>query len=149
MVKNSPANAGDVRDAGSIPASGRSPGGGNDNPCQYSCLENPMDRGVWWATAHGVTKSWACLSAHTELKIKVILAQLKRPLVKWPLDFSQLLLLSQYCSACYVPNTSFHFFILHDFVYASIFCLGHPSLHHNCGKLTLIFLTQFKLYLYC
>ena len=108
-----------------------------------------MDRGVWWATAHGVTKSWACLSAHTELKIKVILAQLKRPLVKWPLDFSQLLLLSQYCSACYVPNTSFHFFILHDFVYASIFCLGHPSLHHNCGKLTLIFLTQFKLYLSC
>ena len=44
MVKNLPANAGDVRDVGLIPGSGRSPGGGNDNPLQYSCLENPMDR---------------------------------------------------------------------------------------------------------
>ena len=69
--------------------------------------------------------------------------------MKWPLDFSQLLLLNQYCSACYVPNTSFYFFTLHDFVYAFIFWLGHPSLHHNCGKLTLIFLTQSKLYPSC
>ena len=53
MVKNPPANAGDVREAGSIPGSGRSPGGGNSNPFQYSCLENPMDRGAWWATVHG------------------------------------------------------------------------------------------------
>ena len=50
VVKNLPANAGDVRDSGSIPGSGRSPGGGHDNPLQYSCLENPMDRGAWWAT---------------------------------------------------------------------------------------------------
>ena len=48
-VKNLPANAGDVRDMGSIPGSGKSPGGGNGNPCQHSCLENPMDRGAWWA----------------------------------------------------------------------------------------------------
>ena len=54
MVKNLPANAGD---AGSIPGSGRSPGGGNDNPLQYYCLENLLDRGVWWVTVHGVTKS--------------------------------------------------------------------------------------------
>ena len=47
----------DVRDAGSIPGSGRSPGEGHGNPLQYSCLENPMDRGACWATAHGVTKS--------------------------------------------------------------------------------------------
>ena len=47
MVKNPPANAGDVRDAGLIPGSGRSPGEGNGNPLQYSCLENPMDRGAW------------------------------------------------------------------------------------------------------
>ena len=47
MVKNSPANAGDVRDAGLIPELGRSPGGGNGNPLQYSCLENPIDRGAW------------------------------------------------------------------------------------------------------
>ena len=47
---------------GSIPGLGRSPGGGHGNPLQYSCLENPMDRGAWWATVHGVTKSWAQLS---------------------------------------------------------------------------------------
>ena len=56
-VKNLPANAGDIRDAGSILGSGRSPGGGHGSPLQYSCLENPMDRGAWWATVHGVTKS--------------------------------------------------------------------------------------------
>ena len=53
MVKNPPANAGD---AGSILGSGRSLGAQNVNPLQYSCLENPMDRGVWWATIHGVPK---------------------------------------------------------------------------------------------
>ena len=52
-VKNPPANAGDV---GSIPGSGRSPGEGNGNPLQYSCLGNPMDRGAWRATVHGVAK---------------------------------------------------------------------------------------------
>ena len=52
-VKNSPANAGD---ASAIPGSGRSPGGGNDNPLQSSCLENPTARGAWWATVHGVSK---------------------------------------------------------------------------------------------
>ena len=57
-VKNLPANAGDIRDVGSVPGSGRSPGGGHGNPLQYySCLENTMDRGAWWATVHGVTKS--------------------------------------------------------------------------------------------
>ena len=59
MVKNLPANAGDV---GSIPGSGRSPGGGNDNPLQYSSLGNRMDRGAWLATVHGVTKNWTRLS---------------------------------------------------------------------------------------
>ena len=55
MVKNLPVSA---RDVGSIPGSGRSPGGGNGNPCWYTCLGNPMDRGGWWATVHGVAKSW-------------------------------------------------------------------------------------------
>ena len=59
VVKDMPANAGDVRDAGSIPGSGRSPGEGRDNPLQNSCLENPMDRGAWLTTVHGVAKSWA------------------------------------------------------------------------------------------
>ena len=56
-VKNPPANPGDVRDMGLIPGSERSPGGGHDNPLQYPCMENPMDRGAWWATAHGVAES--------------------------------------------------------------------------------------------
>ena len=56
MAKNPPANAGDRRDTGSIPGSGRSPGGGNGHPLQYSRLENPMDRGAWWATVHGGCK---------------------------------------------------------------------------------------------
>ena len=55
VVKNPPANAGD---AGSIPGLGKSPGEGNGNPFQYSCLKNPMDRAAWWATVHGVIKSW-------------------------------------------------------------------------------------------
>ena len=57
VVKNMPANAGDIRDEGSIPGLERSSGGGHENPLQYSCLENRMDRGVWWATVHRVTKS--------------------------------------------------------------------------------------------
>ena len=61
MVKHLPANAGDVRDAGLIPGSGRSPGEGHGNPLQYSCLEDPMDRGAWQAIVHGVTKSWTQL----------------------------------------------------------------------------------------
>ena len=50
-------------DVGSIPGSGRSPGGGNSNPLQYPCLENPRDRGTWWATVHMVTKHQTCLSS--------------------------------------------------------------------------------------
>ena len=57
VVKNPSANAGDIRDVGSIPGLGRSPGGGHGNPLQYSCLENPMDSGAWWATVHGVTET--------------------------------------------------------------------------------------------
>ena len=58
MVKSLPANAGDARDVGLIPGLGRSPGGGNGNPLQYSCLKNSMDRGAWQAIVYGVTKSW-------------------------------------------------------------------------------------------
>ena len=57
MVKNPPTNAGNVRDTGLIPESGRSSGGGHGNPLQYSCLENPMDRGAWRATVYGVAKT--------------------------------------------------------------------------------------------
>ena len=57
-VKNLPANAGDTGDSGSIPGLGRSPGGGNGNPLQYSCLGNPTDRGAWWAIVHVVMKRY-------------------------------------------------------------------------------------------
>ena len=56
LVKNLPANAGDARDPGSIPGLERSPGEGNGNPVQYSCLGSPMDRGAWWVAVHGVAK---------------------------------------------------------------------------------------------
>ena len=59
MIKNSSAKAGDM---GSIPGMGRSPGGGDGNPLQYSYLENPTDRGAWWATVHGIVKEWIQLS---------------------------------------------------------------------------------------
>ena len=59
-LRNPPANAGDIRDAGSIPGLGGSLGGGHGNPLQYSCLENPMDKGAWWAV-HRVAKSWTWL----------------------------------------------------------------------------------------
>ena len=58
-------NAGNARNVGLISGSGRSPGRGHGNPVQSSCLENPMDRGAWWATVHGVAKSQTCLSTHT------------------------------------------------------------------------------------
>ena len=55
--KHLPAHAGDVRDEGSVPGSGRSPGEGHSNPLQYSCLENPMEIGAWWATVHKAIES--------------------------------------------------------------------------------------------
>ena len=82
VVKNLPANAGDPRDRGSVPGSGRSPGGWHDNPLQYSCLENPMGRGAWWAMVHGVTKSWIQLkqlSVHTQIG-QMLLSNSKAPL---------------------------------------------------------------------
>ena len=71
VVKNPPANTGDIRDMGSIPGLKRSPGGGQGSPLQYSCLENPMDRGVWWATIYEVAKSWTQLKRlmHTRVRL--------------------------------------------------------------------------------
>ena len=64
MVENLPAKAGDTGDTGLIPGSGSSPGEGNGNPLQYSCLENSIDRGAWQATVHAVAKSQTQLSTH-------------------------------------------------------------------------------------
>ena len=79
MVKNPPANAGDT---GFIPESGRSIEGGNGNPLQYSCLENSMDRGAWWATVQGIAKSWTRLSDETTTMsssmVTILLSQLNK-----------------------------------------------------------------------
>ena len=61
VVKNLPANAGDASDTGSIPGSGRSPGGGHGNPLEYSCLENSKERGAWWATVRRAAQRWTRL----------------------------------------------------------------------------------------
>ena len=74
-VKASACNAGDL---GSIPGLGRSPGEGNGNPLQYSCLENPMDGGAWWATVHGVAKSWTRLSESLVVVVVVVVVLLLR-----------------------------------------------------------------------
>ena len=81
VVKNPPANAEDVRDAGSISGSERLPGGGHGNPLQYFCLENPMDRGAWQATVHRISKSQTQLKQHSLLHthIPVWLVPLSAP----------------------------------------------------------------------
>ena len=73
MVNNPPANEGNV---GLIPGSARLPGEGNGNPLQYFCLGNPIDRGAWWATVHGVAKSWTRLGTHTQ-KVKLGLSEIE------------------------------------------------------------------------
>ena len=80
MVKNPPANA---VDAGSIPGSERSLGGGNGNPLQYSCLDNPMGRGAWWATVHGLAKGRTRLSEHTH-PLSSVLWPLKKSILSLP-----------------------------------------------------------------
>ena len=69
VVESPPANAIETGDTGSIPESGRSPGEGNGNPLQYSCLENSLDRAAWQAAVHGVAKSWTQLSTHTHILV--------------------------------------------------------------------------------
>ena len=74
VVKNLPANAGDIRDAGLISGLGRSPGGGHGNPLQYSCLESPMDREAWWATVHQYSKSSTWLK---QLSMHIIISDVE------------------------------------------------------------------------
>ena len=95
VVKNPPANAGNIRDPGLIPGSGRSPGGGHSNPLRYSCLENPTNRRAWRATVHRVTKSWTHWSIWARPHIYYLISKnvivpvvpackLESTLVAWP-----------------------------------------------------------------
>ena len=81
LVKNLPASAGDIRDMGLIPGLGRSPGGGQGNLLHYSCLENSMDRGAWWAIVHGVAESQTQLSPHATCLLTTVIFQLAAVLV--------------------------------------------------------------------
>ena len=91
VAKNLPANAGDIRDEGSVPQLGRSPGEGNGNPLQYSCLENPMNRGAWRATVHRVAKSRTPLKRPSMQACRVCIYQSQFPNVSLP----QLILLTE------------------------------------------------------
>ena len=102
LVKNPPANAGNARDMGSIPGSGGSPGGGNGNPLQYSCLENSVDTRAWQATVHVVAKSW---TQHTHTNYINIF-----PLSSLSLPFSLL---------------SFNFSISHFIAFKKTFTMTH------------------------
>ena len=109
-VKNPPVNAGHIRDAGSVPGWGRSPGGGHGHPLQYSCLENSMDRGAWQATVHRVTKSWTWLKQlHTHThnshsnKCRVLNKVLAHSLCLWACFCFEI---SSFVSFLYIPHIS-------------------------------------------
>ena len=124
VVENPPANAGDVRDTGSILGSGRSPGGGYGNPVQCSCLENPMDRGAWRATVHGVAKSRTQLSDWTELKgHKRRLAQIRR-YFSW-IERQTHRDVPFFLKVIYEPKTLFQFGNwIHEFIFAHAHASG-------------------------
>ena len=123
------ASAYNAGDPGSIPGSGRSPGEGNDNPFQYSCLENPMDRGAWWATVHGVAKSRTRLSDFTSLHFNKHLHSLScKVLLKYLVPYKKLCYLSfpQYCvKVLYIFRIKVFTWIP---LFLSIICLSMPCL---------------------
>ena len=103
VVKNLPANAGD---SGSVPGSERAPGGGNCSPLQYSCLENLMDRGGWWATVHAVAKSWRQLSTHADCTLHLDFTNFPTKLVSLFQEWIQSITL---CFSCPVFLITFCF----------------------------------------
>ena len=115
--KASACNAGDL---GSIPGLGRSPGEGIGNPLQYSCLENPMDRGAWWATVHGVAKSRTRLSNFTHITHTTSPTESKR------LFYTSVSLLLSCIQGCHYHLSKFH-------IYALVYCIGdfHSGLLHS------------------
>ena len=116
MVKNLPINAGDIRDSDLIPALGKSPGEGHDNPLQYSYLENPMDRGVWQAVVPGVTKSWTRLKwlstqAHIGLLLLKVFHSHPHPCLQHHLALKATFLVLNF------PNFSFWFCVVSTFLF--------------------------------
>ena len=107
MAKNLPATAGDTGDLGSIPESERSPGGGNDNPFQYPCLENHMDRGAWWAIVYKVPEAWTPLSIETPsvepTRLKCCCDDRMKPLKDFPNDLAGKE--PRRCSCCLVAQS--------------------------------------------
>ena len=109
VVKNLPANAGDARDTGLIPGSGRSPGGGNGNPLQYSCLENPMDWGAWWTTVHGIAEFGMTVNTHTQCLVITNMSKEKRASVVQGLPFNRCIEFLSVFTLSPLGNWSFSF----------------------------------------
>ena len=151
VVKNSPANSGYIRDAGLIPGSEKSPGEGNGNPLQYSCLENPLDRGAWWATVHGVAKGrtrlkW--LSTHT-LFISIwwrcqMRTQHSRSMST---DFTESKTCVSSCSAKEPPLwTNLFIYIIIEVLVMILYGLRHHSCQHCFCFVLVCFLLAFYLH---
>ena len=121
LVKNPPANAGDVRDSGSVPLSGRSPGGGHGNPLHFSCQGNPMDRGVWWATVHWVAKSRTRLRRLSMHRCKLLERGIR--ITVWPDQLERLIVIGNTVGKTGLANqcdASLLFFIIHSFNLSNI-----------------------------
>ena len=129
MAKNLPASAGDASDLGSIPESRRSSGGGNCNPLQYSCLENPMDRGAWKATVHRGPKSQRQLSLHTSSREKQLKQRGKKgnrlKAGTWPIPGTESIKIQIVPSLPFEPSqdpTQQLFSLVSEKVFSSLFC---------------------------
>ena len=123
-VKNPPANAGDISDVGSIPGSGKTPGGGNGKPLQNSCLENPTDKWAWWAAVHGVAKNhtqlklnWTHMHPAAILKLLTILSKFHIFILPWALLYCSRTMCSPRHPFC-TPNI-----LLHIAVYVTVLLL--------------------------
>ena len=142
VAKNPPASAGDVRDMGSIPGSGRSPEGGYGNLVQYSCLENPMDRGAWWAAVHRIASSWTLLkwlSMHTYVHIY-------RHILFCILSHYGLSKDTEYKSKILFETHLFSYYIINIFSCHRIFFYYMILLAFFCPKICFFYCFQFFFY---
>ena len=128
VVKNPTASAGDVRDSGLIPGLGRSPGRGHGNPLQYSCLENPMDRGAWSDTVHEVTESDTTATKHS-LAVLDIAMFIFAVVLLYFVFISPLVLLLPHS----YPKVLFYIFWLICLICKPMTCLPHPHPSIPCS----------------